>query len=222
MKNHFLVCCALGPDSLVPRTSVVIKRGGGWSPSVPPPSPHAPSCQLQLAPLGSECPVASEMVCQPWGLPWGRGVQTQAQVAMASPPSFLPARRSAIRRSVSSPHARQPAIRRCDCPIPSTLARQSAIRRCHPPPPTLPMPFVPCLSCLFVLRMLRWALRAQTPTRHPGHGHPSPPHTSRRTKLRPTRARHGDSAGQRLATKSTPLTLASPSCSQSPCHRLQP
>ena len=74
------------------------------------------------------------MACQPWGIPRGRGVQTQARAAMACPPlSFLPTSRSAIRRSVPYSQARRPAIRRCNCPSPSTLTRQSAIRRCYYP-----------------------------------------------------------------------------------------
>ena len=47
--------------------------------------------------------------------------------------SFLPTNRSAIRRSVPYSQARRPAMRRCNCPSPSTLARQSAMRWCYCP-----------------------------------------------------------------------------------------
>ena len=69
-----------------------------------------------------QCPVASEMACQPWGIPRGRGVQTQAQAVVACLPLFsLPTGRSATRRDIPSSRARRPAIGRCDGPSSFTL-----------------------------------------------------------------------------------------------------
>ena len=83
------------------------------TPPPPPPSPplSAGACTAR------QCPVASEMACQPWGIPRGRGVQTQAQAVVACLPLFsLPTGRSATRRDIPSSRARRPAIRRCRTP----------------------------------------------------------------------------------------------------------
>ena len=88
------------------------------TPPPPPPSPplSAGACTAR------QCPVASEMACQPWGIPRGRGVQTQAQAEVACLPLFSPPTgRSATRRDIPSSRARRPAIRRCDGPSSSTL-----------------------------------------------------------------------------------------------------
>ena len=74
-----------------------VSAGGVLTP--PPPPPRNPlsagACTAR------QCPVASEMACQPWGVPRGRGVQTQAQAAVACTPLFfLPTNRSATRRNI--------------------------------------------------------------------------------------------------------------------------
>ena len=86
----------------------------------PPPPPSPPlSAGAYTA---TQCPVASEMACQPWGIPRGRGVQTQAQAVVACLPLFsLPTGRSATRRDIPSSRTRRPAIRRCLCPPPAPV-----------------------------------------------------------------------------------------------------
>ena len=128
-----------------------------WRWCCPPPPPPPPGRHLSAwACTARQCPVAS-------GLPVNLGAFHGEWVYQhkhrprwpALPPSFLPTSRSAIRRSVPYPQARQPAIRRyncpspstlvgqaatrgCNCPTSSTLARQSALRRCRTPPNPLP------------------------------------------------------------------------------------
>ena len=105
--------------------------------------PYCPPCPLpRLLSAGActarQCPVASEMACQPWGIPRGRGIQTQAQAVVACPPlSFLPTNRSATRRNIPYSQARRPAVRRCSCPSPSTLhvSRRSGGATVPSPPP---------------------------------------------------------------------------------------
>ena len=135
-------------------------------PFLPPPPPierhlSAGACTAR------QCPVASEMACQPWGIPRGRSVQTQAQAVVACPPlSFLPTSRTdhpllsgttvgdpAVRLSLPFHPARQSAIRRCYCPTSYSRARQSAIRRCRTPPNPLP----PCPGPVHV----EWGLPAR-------------------------------------------------------------
>ena len=110
---------------------------GGWTGTGTPPRPPPPPLSAGAC-TARQCLVASEMACQPWGIPRGRGVQTQARAAMACPPlSFLPTSRSAAPRNVPYFQARRPAIRRCSCPSPSTLhvSRRSGGATVPPPPP---------------------------------------------------------------------------------------
>ena len=105
-----------------------------WRTPPPPPSPP-PSAGAYTA---RQCPVASEMACRPWGIPRGRGVQTQAQAVVACLPLFsLPTGRSATRRDIPSSRARRPAIRRCGGPSSSTLhvSRRSGGASVRPLPP---------------------------------------------------------------------------------------
>ena len=89
-----------------------------WRTPPPPPSPPLSAGAY----TARQCPVASEMACQPWGIPRGGAVQTQAQAVMAClPPFSLPTGGSATRRDIPSSRARRPAIRRCGGPSSSTL-----------------------------------------------------------------------------------------------------
>ena len=104
---------------------------------VPPPPPPLVDDLSAGACTARQCPVASEMACQPWGIPRGRGVQTQAQAMVACPPlSFLSTSRSATRRNIPYSQARRPAIRRCDCPSSSTLHVSRRSGGAPVPPPT--------------------------------------------------------------------------------------
>ena len=123
-------------------------RGNGARPP-PPPSPPLSAG----ASTARQCPVASEMACRPWGIPRGRGVQTQAQAVVACLPC------SPSQRADRQPGGTSPALgrggRRSDGatvpPLPPCTsvgdpavplsascprARQSAIRRCYCPPLT--------------------------------------------------------------------------------------
>ena len=95
-------------------------RTAGGNGASPPPPPSPPlSAGAYTA---RQCPVASEMACQPWGIPRGGGVQTQAQAVVACLPLFsLSTGGSATRRDIPSSRARRPAIRRCGGPSSSTL-----------------------------------------------------------------------------------------------------
>ena len=108
--------------------------GNGARPPPPPPSPPLSAG----AHTARQCPVASEMACQPWGIPRGRGVQTQAQAVVACLPLFfLPTGGSATRRDIPSSRARRLAIRRCGGPSSSTLhvSQRSGGASVRPLPP---------------------------------------------------------------------------------------
>ena len=101
----------------------------------PPPPPPSPPMSAG-AYTARQCPVASEMACQPWGIPRGGGVQTQAQAVVACLPLFSPPTGgSATRRDIPSSRARRLAIPTVRRSLLFHPARQSAIRRCLCPPP---------------------------------------------------------------------------------------